>query len=154
MIPAIAVTGSRQLTPEQRIQAEAEIRNLLSTGIPRKVHVGDATGLDALAWHLAMGHNLTTYHKKSELPWNAQGAERSTRMVKALTADGGILHAWPAQPAPPKLKPSRSWPKDAEGSGTWGTIALAVGLGVPVELHPLSDDITAPKWLFSVQCEA
>jgi hypothetical protein len=144
---SIALTGPRRLTPAQQIQVEEDIKYLLSTGSPRKVHVGDATGLDALAWKLAVCHNLHTYHKKFELPGKAQGAERSTRMIKAILADGGTLHAWPAQPAPPKLMPSRSWPKNAEGSGTWGTVALAVGLGVPVELHPLTKDAIAPEWL-------
>ena len=57
-------------------------------------------------------------------------------MVKALAAENGVLHAWPNKSAPPELQPSRSWPKGAQGSGTWGTIALAVGLGLTCAVAP------------------
>lgn len=114
--------------------------------------MGDAPGLDTLARSIAQTHHLKlqVYEKRSELPYRAQGAERSTRMVKALAALQGTLHAWPNKPAPNQLRPSRSWPTEAAGSGTWGTIALAVGLGIPVELHPLIE-IDIPLWLQSEQ---
>jgi hypothetical protein len=151
---AIAVTGPRKLTPEQAKQAEQDLRHLLNTGAPRQVHVGDAAGIDALVAYLATTHDLTTHYKNRNLPPRAQGAERSTRMVKALAATGGTLHAWPNKPAPAQLKPSSTWPKNAEGSGTWGTVALAVGLGVKVELHPLTEAAIAPDWLTQNQPQA
>jgi hypothetical protein len=140
----IAVTGPRYLTKEQLTQAERELRQLLTPQIC--LQVGDATGLDALARKLA-GGEVTLHEKNQTLPWPAQGAERSTRMVKDLAVKGGTLHAWPNKPAPRGLKPSKTWPTGAEGSGTWGTIALAVGLGLKVELHPLADLGEQPKWL-------
>jgi hypothetical protein len=140
----IAVTGPRHLTPAQLAQAEQELRVLLTPAT--HLQVGDATGLDALAVKLAIGE-VTLYEKNLTLPWQAQGAERSTRMVKALAQSGGTLHAWPNKSAPPRLKPSRTWPTGAEGSGTWGTIALAIGLGLKVELHPLADLGEFPEWL-------
>jgi hypothetical protein len=140
----IAVTGPRQLTPVQAVQAAAELRQLLT---PRTtLHVGDAAGLDALARELATGP-VNLFEKNPALPMRAQGAERSTRMVKALATTGGVLHAWTNKPAPPGLKPSKTWPTGAEGSGTWGTVALAVGLGLSVELHPLVDLGELPAWL-------
>lgn len=146
---AIAVTGPRELTPTQYEQALKELKVLV--GCP-SWHIGDATGLDALAFEVARstGANFELHKKKPNLPYRAQGAERSTRMVKALAIESGTLHAWPNKPAPDKLKPSRSWPTGAAGSGTWGTIALAVGLGLPIELHPLAD-IELPEWLQSEQ---
>jgi hypothetical protein len=142
---AIAMTGPRQLTQAQRQVATQKLREMTGS----TWHVGDATGLDMLARSLGSqaGTTLKVYWKNTALPYRAQGAERSTRMVQALAADGGTLHAWPNKPAPVGLKPSTHWPKGAGGSGTWGTIALAVGLGVPVVLHPLSDDAIAPAWL-------
>lgn len=143
---AIAVTGPRLLTPEQYEQALKELTVLVTDS---SWHVGDAAGLDALAVEIAHKHNahLTLYRTKPNLPYRAQGAERSTRMIKALAAVDGTLHAWPNKSAPSELQPSRSWPKGAAGSGTWGTIAQAVGLGCPVVLHPLSDRVQLPAWL-------
>jgi hypothetical protein len=142
----IAMTGPRQLTQAQRQVATQKLRELIDCST---WHVGDATGLDMLARSLGAqaGASLKVHQKNPILPYKAQGAERSTRMVQALAADGGTLHAWPNKPVPLGLKPSSNWPKGAGGSGTWGTIALAVGLGVPVVLHPLSDDAIAPTWL-------
>lgn len=140
----IAVTGPRKLTPDQTHQATADLAELLT---PRtKLLVGDATGLDALAAQLASGP-VELHQKKADIPWKAQGAERSTRMVKAALAAGATLHAWPNKPAPVGLKPAKSWPKGAEGSGTWGTIALAVGLRLTVELHPLAELGELPDWV-------
>jgi hypothetical protein len=147
---SIAVTGPRCLTTVQQEQALRELEGLVSC---RDWHVGDATGLDALAVTVAQLHgiNFKLYCKREVLPWKAQGAERSTRMVEALVRVSGTLHAWPNKSVPLGLMPSRSWPKGAAGSGTWGTIALAVGLGVRVELHPLSEGIIVPEWLNSKQ---
>jgi hypothetical protein len=140
----IAITGPRKLTPAQATQTAAQLRELLT---PRTVLLaGDAAGLDALARELATGE-VVLYEVKQSLPERARFAERSTRMVKALAATGGTLHAWPNKPAPAKLKPAKSWPAGAEGSGTWGTIALAVGLGLRVELHPLAELGELPEWL-------
>jgi hypothetical protein len=140
----IAVTGPRQLTPLQAAQAVAKLRQLLT--LKTTLYVGDAAGLDALAKELATG-SVTLFEKNPALPVRAQGAERSTRMVKALAIAGGVLHAWPNKSAPLGLKPSKTWPTGAVGSGTWGTIALAVGLGLRVELHPLVDLGELPVWL-------
>ncbi|ABW26374.1 hypothetical protein [Acaryochloris marina] len=145
----IAVTGPRQLTAHQRTKALSDLQRL-------KIYpnwlVGDASGLDKLARSIGQTHhlNLQIYEKRSELPHRAQGVERSTRMIKALATAVGTLHAWPNKPAPHQLIPSRSWPTGAAGSGTWGTIALAVGLGIPVKLHPLAE-IDIPSWLQSEQ---
>lgn len=143
----IGVTGPRTLTFEQRCRAQNDLRLLLSTGAPVTLHVGDADGLDKLAWEVGLGHSPVLYAKNPKLPHRAQGAERSTRLVKALAHVGGTLYAWPNKPIPPELRPSRSWPKGANGSGTWGTVALAVGNGVPVKLCWLVNDVPAPDWL-------
>lgn len=137
----IAVTGPRRLTEAETEEATPKLIPILKN---KTLYVGDATGLDALAAELAT--TVKCFEKKLHLPYKVQGAERSTRMVKALAADGGSLHAFPNKPAPPDLKPAKSWPKNTLGSGTWGTIALTVGLGLEVELHPLIA-IEIPDWL-------
>jgi hypothetical protein len=87
---------------------------------------------------------VKTYEVMGGEKWHY--AERSTRMVKAIATAGGTLHAWANKPAPQGLKPAKNW-RSANGSGTWGTVALAHGLGVKVELHWLADELEAPEWL-------
>jgi hypothetical protein len=67
-------------------------------------------------------------------------------MVEAIAACGGTLYAWINKPCPDGVKPCKKW-MSAKGSGTWGTIALAVGLGVPVVVHTLETQIALPDWL-------
>lgn len=148
MTKAIAITGVRKLERGQYARVIAELREIEAD----LWHIGDATGVDRLALLTAQAKG-TAYqlHKKNdELPPKVQGAERSTRMIKALAATGGVLHAFANKPAPDGLKPGKSWGK-AQGSGTWGTVALAVGHGLKVELHPLTDDAIAPDWMQDAQ---
>lgn len=141
-----ACTGPRKLTPNQQTKADKELRHILTTC--EFLHIGDATGLDSLAQQIALQKQVPYlfYEKYQHLHYRARCAERSTRMVKALAAVGGTLHAWPNKNAPATLSPAKSWPKGAQGSGTWGTISLAVGLGLTVEIHPL-EPIELPDWL-------
>ncbi len=58
-------------------------------------------------------------------------------LVRHLHATGGVLVAFPSTSCPVGLRPSRRFA--GHGSGTWGAIALAVALGVPVAVfvsHP------------------
>lgn len=142
----IACTGPRKLNPSQTAKAKKELHQTFAGC--EFLHIGDATGLDDLALHIAKQNKLPFlfYEKFLHLHYRARCAERSTRMIKSLAAEGGTLHAWPNKNAPETLRPAKSWPKGAQGSGTWGTIALAVGLGIPVIIHPLKK-IDLPDWL-------
>jgi hypothetical protein len=144
---AIGVTGARKLTDEQTKVVRAELKQLLSTCEPLTVYVGDAPGVDAIARDVATRAprvKLVCHEIKSHERWAY--AERSTRMVKALAAEAGTLHAWINKPCPPGLKPGKTW-KGANGSGTWGTVALAVGHGLKVELHWLTEPQEEPDWM-------
>jgi hypothetical protein len=57
-------------------------------------------------------------------------AVRSARLVHWVAAGGGLLVAFPLGAAPARLRPCSSFA--GFGSGTWGSVALALGLGVPV----------------------
>jgi hypothetical protein len=138
----IGVTGARKLTTEQVEQLKYELWELDRIGT--EWHIGDAAGVDEVARNWVVNGTVTTYEVTGSEKWNY--AERSTRMVKAIAAAGGTLHAWANKPAPKGLKPAKNW-KGANGSGTWGTVALACGLGVKVELHWLEDGLEAPDWL-------
>lgn len=138
----IGVTGARKLTTEQVEQVRYELWELDILGT--EWHIGDAAGVDEVARNWVINGTVKTYEVMGGEKWHY--AERSTRMVKAIAAAGGTLHAWVNKPAPQALKPAKSWGK-ANGSGTWGTVALALGLGVTVEIHWLVDGLEAPDWL-------
>ena len=145
----IAITGPRKLTDLQAHKVSLEMVDVL---IGKYVLMGDAAGVDFIAERLntqlpGVGE---VFAIRENLPHRARYAERSSRMVKRLAELGGALHAWPNKPAPAGLRPSRNWPKGAQGSGTWGTIAMAVGCGCKVELHPLVE-ISLPEWLKAEQ---
>jgi len=137
----IGVTGARKVNEAEAEQLKYELWELDRKG--NQWEIGDADGVDAIARETVRG---TQNHHDTEgkQPW--QLAARSTKLVKALAEKGGTLHAWVNKEAPLGLKPSKIW-KSAKGSGTWGTIAIAVGLGVKVELHWLGQDRTKPDWL-------
>ena len=123
----IGVTGPRQLTREQEDWLREQLQGLL--GPETHLHVGDASGVDALARRLKRGPK-TVYRTEGRERWHYQA--RSKRMVEALRELGGVLYAYPNKPKPPGLTPN-SW----QGSGTWGTIAYAQSRGVPVHITPL-----------------
>lgn len=146
---AIAISGVRELTDTERERVLWEMALLVDNN--ELWLVGDAEGVDALARQTAIANELKwlVFEKDARLSHRARGAERSTRMIKALAQLGGTLHAWVNKPAPAGLKPGKTWGK-AAGSGTWGTIALAKGHGLRVELHLLEGG-EAPDWLNTEQ---
>jgi hypothetical protein len=138
----IGVTGARKLTTEQIEQVRYEVWEIDRAG--NEWHVGDAAGVDEVARHWVENGRVEVYEIAGREKWHY--AERSARMVKAIAARGGELHAWINKPAPGLLKPAKNW-KGANGSGTWGTVAMARGLGLKVVAHWLEDGIEAPEWL-------
>jgi hypothetical protein len=146
----IAVTGPRRLDLDQHQAVIREMRGLiLCEGERPELHVGDALGVDAIARSFGQYTTMHLYCAdvgNRNLPQAAKLANRSARMVRQLALAKGTLHAWPNKPAPRGLMPARNWPRGANGSGTWGTIAMAVGLGVPVVLHWLCEE-HPPDWM-------
>ena len=71
-------------------------------------------------------------------------AKRSARMVHHVAASSGLLVVFPSTACPQKVVPSTSF--GGFGSGSWGSAALAIGLGVPVLLFvPSSSVLPAPS---------
>ena len=138
----IGVTGPRRLTRTQEQVLKKLLPRLL--GRATELHVGDATGVDALVLELGekAGVGLHQYFAGGDQPWMLQA--RSKRMVDNLADRGGILYAFPNKPCPVGLHPQKctSW----LGSGTWGTVCYAASKGVRVELHPLTEDAKA-DWM-------
>jgi hypothetical protein len=61
-------------------------------------------------------------------------AARSAALVRAVAASGpgAGLVGFVAGPCPAGIEPARSWRAGSSASGSWSTVALAVGLGLPV----------------------
>jgi hypothetical protein len=139
----IGVTGSRQLTESQAARAVKELSALLDKAT--KLHVGDATGIDALAYRCANAAIEVELHEtEGRKPYQLQ--QRSKHMVDALAKENGILHAFPNKPCPAGVTVN-SW----VGSGTWGTVRYAIAKGVPVELHWLIEPCDLPDWMLEKQ---
>lgn len=60
-------------------------------------------------------------------------AARSVAFVRALSSGGGVLVSFPSSPCPYGLRPSASSSRafSGFGSGSWASLAFAVGSGVP-----------------------
>jgi hypothetical protein len=139
----IGVTGSRQLTESQAARAVKELSALLDKA--SKLHVGDASGIDALAYKCASaGIKVELHETEGRKPYQLQ--QRSKRMVDALKSDNGTLFAFVNKPCPTGVTVN-SW----AGSGTWGTVRYAIALGVPVELHWLIEPCELPDWMMEKQ---
>ena len=111
-----------------------------------RVIVGCAGGVDGIVRVLvpkAEVFYFGTYYKDG-ISAAAAMAIRSTEVVKEL--NGGLLIAAPAagQVCPASVVPAKSWKSGK--SGTWSSIALALGLGSPVLLFLTSSD-QIPPWM-------
>ncbi len=139
----VGVTGTRKLTERQMEQAIKKLRSLLDKAT--KLHVGDATGIDALARKCAnAGVEIELHKTEGRKPYQLQ--QRSKRMVDALAKENGTLHAFTNKPCPLGVTVN-SW----AGSGTWGTVRYAIAKGVPVELHWLIEPCDLPDWMVEKQ---
>jgi len=139
------ITGPRVLNAGDEKLIEQVVGVIGSRGF--KFYVGDARGTDLVARKHAIiiGSDVNVFSPLPELSRTPAGlAERSTRMVKeAIAASWGNFHTqdkiicvgFPNRACPTKIVPARSWKSD--GSGTWSTIALAIGHGIETFAFPL-----------------
>ena len=111
------------------------------------VCVGCAAGLDEQVRRWVGDNAGLKVFWASEYPginYAQKLANRSAGLVQFIHANNGCLIAFPMKACPDGIVPCQTW-RSAKGSGTWGTIALAVGLGLPTMLW-LPDGIDAPDW--------
>lgn len=96
------------------------------------VGVGCASGIDSLvrsAFASASVFRVGSFAVGGRVT-RASFALRSSALVQWVAGSGGLLVAFPLGAAPAPLVPTVSFA--GFGSGTWGSVALALGLGVPV----------------------
>jgi hypothetical protein len=134
----LGFTGTRRVSHTQEQQARTALVEIKQQHPGAIWHVGDAPGLDALV--RATNPEAVIYIAQGRKAWELQ--QRSRKMVEAIGS--GILYAFPNKLCPPELSPNHCdrW----FGSGTWGTVAYAVSLGVSVAIVPLVENLELPAW--------
>jgi len=127
----VGFTGSRNPSPALSNLAATVAKTIHSYGVP--VAVGCASGVDKVVRSSVPVSRV--FRAAGSQPW--QLARRSAFMVGAVAAPSKqprYIMAFPSSACPAGLVPSSSASAcfSGKGSGTWATVAYAVGLGVPV----------------------
>lgn len=148
------ITGPRNVAPKDEAYVASIIREVITRGF--QIYVGDATGVDSIAWAAALQSERKTqiFRPLETLGRTAAGlAERSSRMVrearrfsagKGCSQDELVCLGFPNKPCPESITPAKQW--RAGGSGTWSTIALAIGHDIETWIFPIGDFDTPPFW--------
>lgn len=131
-VPALGISGSRAPAPAS-LSALAALAAAIPAG--SAVLVGDAPGIDRRAVQLLPQAQVfaAAAFGTARTPGHARLVARSVACVRACAAARGVWCAFPAQPCPAGLQPSArpSACFVGFGSGTWASLALALGLGLP-----------------------
>lgn len=144
--PAVGFSGSRSVVPA----ACAEV----VPAVCSPVLVGCARGVDA-AFRAAFP-SARVFSASSFGSGRGSFAGRSSAFVRALHLSGGVLVSFPSPGSfPSGLVPSPSSSRcfSGLGSGSWASLALAVGLGVPCAVFlPPGEPVPAGFSVPSVWC--
>ncbi len=139
--PAVGISGSR--APGTALVAALQaVLAAIPPAVP--VVVGCGRGIDA---------RTRAARPSARVVWAAGRAPgllaaRSSQLARHVASVGGTLVAFPSGPCPGGLVPARASAAcfSGHGSGTWGTAALAAGLGISVAVF-LPPGVAAPPWL-------
>lgn len=119
---------------------------LLPVGAP--VSVGCAGGVDLVVRDSLPGSQVQVFTVQDFGPIGRGAfARRSAVVVQSVAASAGLLLVFPSTACPAAVKPSRSFA--GHGSGSWGSAAMAIGLGVAT-LVCIPDGCAAPAWLVAI----
>jgi len=134
----VGFSGSRSPSPASLAALGLAVAALPS-GVP--VLVGDAFGIDLRVRELIPAARVFVANPRT--PQQLVG--RSIACIQACTAARGIWCAFPARPAPSGLWPSSSASACFSGlsSGTWASLAFALGLGLAAGVY-LPAGVVAP----------
>jgi hypothetical protein len=145
----VGFTGGRDLPVKWASLVERVVKSVRQGD--RRPAVGCAAGADELV-RAADPDALVFRVRSGEWgPGLGAYAARSAAMVAAVAASGagaGVV-GFAGEPCPVRLKPARQAYDcfAGFGSGTWATMALAVGLGLPVVVFWCSDlPVSLPAW--------
>lgn len=130
-VERIAFTGSRYCTIGAGVAGRLA-QHLTTWRKPFSISVGDANGVDRAVVEALGDHDYQLFtvqgHERKHF------AKRSTRcLLSALPFQGALVLAFPDSPCPAKvdMKPRFA----GRGSGTWGTVGLALGHHVRVIMY-------------------
>lgn len=149
----LAFTGPRKLTYAQGTKIEKTLTEVMTKNWGEDwhtYHVGCASGCDmTVRCHLVgLNHRPIIYLAEGKQSW--QLVKRSKRMIDECWSLGNAkLIAFPNKKCPDGVKPGKQF--KGCGSGTWGTIAYAKWLGMPIEIVWLEDGLSQPDWMMSEQ---
>lgn len=138
----VGFTGCRKVVPVKQLDQAISRVNPSAA-----IAVGCASGVDAAVRMRFDDYELFEARNYGQLstPHAAKLALRSTAMVKWVAKEGGAMVGFPSKSCPEGLRPRKSWPSGYK-SGTWSTIALAIGLGVSTLIWSPSGQV--PDWGF------
>jgi len=146
-VSSVSFSGSRSPSPA----AVAALSSLLPfvPSVGCRVSVGCARGVDTVVREFFTGSkSLLVFSAKSPRFARAGAvgalALRSAACVRSVAAGArGLLVVLPSGACPSAVRPSRSF--RGHGSGSWGSAALAAGLGRRVVVC-LAPGVTPPVW--------
>jgi hypothetical protein len=145
-LSSIGFSGSRSPS-RAAVLALEELLTLVPSHC--RVSVGCARGIDSLVRaYFRSSPSLLVFSVASGRFGSGRSAfaRRSVACVRSVAkGDRGVLVALPSSPScPGGVVPSRYW-RSASGSGTWGSVALALGTGRRVLLW-LPSGTLPPCW--------
>ena len=126
--PCVGFSGSRA----PAVASLAALAGLVSAVAPgAAVVVGCAPGIDHAARAAFPGAQV--FQASSFGSGRGSFAARSVACVRAVSASGGVWVSFPSSPCPAGLRPSgrSSVAFSGLGSGSWASLAFALGSGVP-----------------------
>ncbi len=147
--PVVGFSGSRR-APSFSEVAAAGFCGQLARGFEGRVLVGCAAGVDAVVRQVfPFASVFSVSASEASRLGGAAFAARSARLVQSVAESRGVLVAFPRGACPAAVTPSRSF--RGCGSGSWGSVALTVGLDCPalVIVEGSSGEFPAPAALAS-----
>ena len=141
--PIVAFSGGRSLVGPSLFAA----RWLCGSCSPSSVVVGCAPGADAVARESFPGACVF-----SVVAGSGRGgfAARSVRVVRECAAGGGLWVSFPSSSCPAGLSPSSSSGRAfcGSGSGSWASLAFAIGSGLPCLMFLAPGTLPPVGWGF------
>jgi hypothetical protein len=128
--PSVCFSGSRVVGSSAFVSCRSFLPVL--GGFSGSVSVGCASGVDSLvrsAFPFASVFSVSSFLVGGRVS-RASFALRSSALVQSCASSGGLLVAFPLGACPAGVRVSSVF--GGCGSGSWGSVALALGLGCPV----------------------
>jgi len=141
----VGFSGSRSPSAAS-LSALSSVAGAVSSGAV--VVVGCAAGVDLSARGLFPSAVVLSVASGAFGSGRSAFARRSVACVSRVASAGGVWVSFPSSPCPPGLVPSSVSSRcfSGLGSGSWASLAFAVGCGLPCLVF-LPPGVPAPSWL-------